>query len=238
MNRKLQIAALVAVGLIVSSCTTSYMQVYGFWDAELDYGSLKTFATVVPTDGNPLVHKQILHLTRLELENRHYRFDVESPDILIVPGYFIGQQREYKPPVSIPIPAYQPGETKTTSGWVGGKYVTMTEKTQGQVEVGSIQVKAGEMVTNYYRAISLSFIDGRALRTDDTVVLIWQGVVSDWGDYPDVLMDAPSMVGQLIKDYPYRRAYSPSRAVDVYEAMEYYPDSAGQDVYPYPKRDQ
>ncbi|MFH1373315.1 MAG: DUF4136 domain-containing protein [bacterium] len=211
------------------------MHVYGHWDAELDYGKYKRFATVLPESETPLVYKQILHLVELQLTANGYVLDEGNPDFLIIPQYFVGSYEVYKPPVTIPLPVYKPGQRTRTHGWIGTQMVTVTQETAATVEFQPATVRRGHVETEFYKVINLYFADADYLSETDSLRLIWRGVVTATGALPDIVRDAPPMLQALLKEFPYRRYY------DLYryylDPGAYYPDSAGQKVDPYPEVD-
>ncbi len=80
----------VAVMILISSCSTTYKTVYADYDKTVDFTKYKTFAwlkDVADTTNSPynneIIRNNIRNYYGLCLSDRGYRFDPDSPDILI-----------------------------------------------------------------------------------------------------------------------------------------------------------
>lgn len=204
-------AVLAVYGCYVQPGPRVEMKVKSYGDPDLDYSPLKRFAAVRVHEESPLLEKELISLLKRELVAEGYIYDDENPDFLVVMDFYVGSFDYYEPPTTIRIPQYVKGETRRTTGWVGGKYVTLTEKSDGHFETAEIEVSSGGMCTEYYRTIRVHFIDAVHLRKTGEVEPVWRGQVDSFGSNSDILYVAPVLLDELLSEYPMRSGKDPSR---------------------------
>lgn len=205
------LAVLAVCGCYVQPKPRVEMKVKSYGDPDLDYSPLKRFAAVRVNEDSPLLEKELISLLKRELVAEGYIYDDENPDILVVMNFYTGSYDYYEPPRTIRIPLYVGGETKRTTGWVGGKYVTLKEKSDGRFETAEIEVSSGGIRTEYYRTIGVLFIDAEHLRKTGEVEPVWRGQVDSFGSNSDILYVAPVLLDELLSEYPIRSREGPSR---------------------------
>lgn len=235
VSRRILTAVSIAVlcGLI-GGCYTGtfmYMDVLSYRDPGRHFDSMRKFAVVYGSNQEPLLEKEIMHLVKQELTGEGYIYDELEPDFLVLANWYVGSYEYYEPPKKLRLPYYVKGEKRTTSGWVGGDYVSLTEQSES-LEHMELELSPGGIKTEFYRLIRLDFVDGTSLAEDSMLSVIWTGIVDSYGKARDILIVAPVMLDELLEEFPYRtERFSIRRRYDVYQyEPPEFPDSLIKDV--------
>ena len=159
LMRRLWVLPLV---LLVSACASG-PQIRSDYDRNADFASYRTFAFMDPlgTDRagyTTLLTERLKTLTRLQMEQRGYTFDAESPDLLVNFLAQSRQQTEYVPPPPMPWgPNYYGYRMGWYDPWVGyGFGPDVIQYTQGVLSIDLIDARKKQLV---WEGVSTSIID-------------------------------------------------------------------------------
>ena len=157
--RRLWVLPLV---LLVSACASG-PQIKSDYDHNADFASYRTFAFMQPlgTDRaayTTLVTERLKTLTRLQMEQRGYVFNAQSPDLLV---NFLAQSRqktEYVPPPPMPWgPNYYGYRMGWYDPWMGyGFGPDVIQYTEGVLSIDLIDARKKQLV---WEGVSTSVID-------------------------------------------------------------------------------
>lgn len=147
--RKLWVLPLI---LLVTACASG-PQVKSDYDRNADFGSYRTFAFMAPlgTDRagyTTLLTERLKTLTRLQMEQRGYSYDAQSPDLLINFLAQSRQQTEYVPPPPMPWgPNYYGYRMGWYDPWMGyGFGPDVIQYTEGVLSIDLIDARKKQLV--------------------------------------------------------------------------------------------
>lgn len=147
--RKLWVLPLI---LLVTACASG-PQVKSDYDRNADFGSYRTFAFMAPlgTDRagyTTLLTERLKMLTRLQMEQRGYSYDAQSPDLLINFLAQSRQQTEYVPPPPMPWgPNYYGYRMGWYDPWMGyGFGPDVIQYTEGVLSIDLIDARKKQLV--------------------------------------------------------------------------------------------
>jgi hypothetical protein len=212
-------ALIIVVTLLILGCATAYLQtdVKSYADPDNPPAGLKTFK-VVPlglTQDNPLLEKELLYLVKHELLAKGLTYDDVNPDALVGLSAFIGPFEEYVPPATFHWPMItSSSKTTTTTGTIGMTNVFGTSITK-ETDTQLVPItRPGRTRTRYYRNIQV--VLGRPTVTADgssQVELVWSGVIESTGDTSDLVGLAPTLIDELLGEFPERSGKPVNRHV-------------------------
>ncbi|UOD51199.1 DUF4136 domain-containing protein [Orrella daihaiensis] len=165
--RRLWVLPLV---LLVAACASG-PQINTDYDQKADFASFRTFAFMDPlgTDRagyTTLLTERLKTLTRLQMEQRGYSFDPQSPDLLINFLAQSRQQTEYVPPPPMPWgPNYYGYRMGWYDPWVGyGFGPDIIQYTQGVLSIDLIDARKKQLV---WEGVATSVIDNLEQATSE-----------------------------------------------------------------------
>ena len=199
---------LLCCSILVLGCASAQtpqvlMNVRAYPDPEYDLAGLKRFDIVQIDSLNPLLEKQLLFLVSDSLVGRGYIHDKAQPEFLVALSQYCGRFSEYVPPQIVYVPVYSPGTTTNYSGYFGNTYVSGQSKTSGILSSVPVTTGGGT-ITQFYRSITLFFVDRSKLGKSESLPQVWTGTADSEGSTSDILLIAPYLVSQLLGEFPTR----------------------------------
>ena len=153
---------LLPLAFFITACASG-PQVRSDYDQSADFAAYRTFAYMEPlgTDRagyTTLLTQRLKTLTRLQMEQRGYVYDAESPDLLV--NFLAQSQRktEYVPPPPMPWgPNYYGYRMGWYDPWVGyGFGPDVIQYTQGVLSIDLIDARKKQLV---WEGVGTSVID-------------------------------------------------------------------------------
>ena len=194
-----------------------FMEVQAYSDRDNPPNGLRRFATVsLGKTENELLEKELLFLVRERLVARGLVHDPDNPELLVGLVGHIAKGQKYIPPSTFYWPVPVGGTTTTyTTGAIGNLPVrgTSTSTTTGTQMVPVS--RNGYEVTEYDRAIQIVVSRIGRTETGSAVATVWSGTVQSEGRVSDLLTVAPTMIDQLLGEFPQRSGKPPSRKVEI-----------------------
>lgn len=153
---------LLPLTLFISACASG-PQVKSDYDRSADFAAYRTFAFMEPlgTDRagyTTLLTQRLKTLSRLQMEQRGYVYDAESPDLLLNFLAQSQQKTEYVPPPPMPWgPNYYGYRMGWYDPWVGyGFGPDVIQYTQGVLSIDLIDARKKQLV---WEGVGTSVID-------------------------------------------------------------------------------
>jgi len=153
---------LLPLTLFITACASG-PQVRSDYDQSADFAAYRTFAFMEPlgTDRagyTTLLTQRLKTLTRLQMEQRGYVYDAESPDLLVNFLAQSQQKTQYVPPPPMPWgPNYYGYRMGWYDPWVGyGFGPDVIQYTQGVLSVDLIDARKQQLV---WEGVGTSVID-------------------------------------------------------------------------------
>lgn len=211
--------SVLLVSLLAQGCATGNfieMNVKAYSDPERSPASVRTFA-VVPvglTMKDPVLEKELLYLVKQRLVARGLVYDEQNPDVLVALAGYIGPFEHYVPPSTFYWPMPTSGSSTTNvAGTVGATSVsgTATTTTSGTSYVPF--TRPGYTVTQYYRNIQVIMGERVATPGEAKVNILWSGTVDSSGSSADLLVVAPTLLDQVLAEFPRRTGAPTARRV-------------------------
>jgi Domain of unknown function (DUF4136) len=212
MNRLGYCGVLFSI-VLSSACASSQilMQVEALRDQQRTPQPGQTFRVLPTGEGHEYLREaELLAMVKAGLEQRGFRYDEASPDLLVFAHGYISQSSRDIPPATIQVPTTITSTGSTTvTGSVGGTPVwgtgTSTTTTQGYTPV----TLPGQRVIEYYRYLTVTvYQSGDSQRPP-----IWSGQVRSTGSTGDLLYVAPYLLDGLLTEFPNRSGLPGKRAV-------------------------
>lgn len=153
---------LLPLTLLISACASG-PQVRSDYDRNADFAAYRTFAFMQPlgTDRagyTTLLTQRLKALSRLQMEQRGYVYDEQSPDLLVNFLAQSQQKTEYVPPPPMPWgPNYYGYRMGWYDPWVGyGLGPDVIQYTQGVLSIDLIDARKKQLV---WEGVGTSVID-------------------------------------------------------------------------------
>ncbi|SRR6266568_387794 len=221
--RRLLLAVVLAS--LAQGCATGgfiEMSVKAYSDPERSLTSIRTFA-VVPvnlTMGNPLLEKELLYLVKQRLVARGLTVvewspgDGRNPDVLVSLAGYMGPFEQYVPPSTfyLPVPTSSTSTVRSNSPIIArpgevavAPSATVTTQSTSYVPIS----RGGYTVTQYYRNIQVFVAEPAAEKFN----VLWSGAVESSGGTADLLVVAPTLLDQLLAEFPRRTGVPTFRRV-------------------------
>jgi len=205
-------ATLVTVLLAFSGCSSVEMVVRAYADPSA--GSVRTFG-FVPSDqttGGELAERELRASVRtlLVAKGLSEASGGQAPDVSIQVSGQVQSQEQYIPPSTHYKPKTVTTTTTTTSDppdpqkmgkpelGMGDPKPTTTTTTTEHTEMVPV-TKPGHTETTYYRHIAIQMF-----RTTPGQDPVWSGDVESRGTEPDLMVVAPTLLKELLSEFPRR----------------------------------
>lgn len=207
-------ASVLLMALLGQGCASSFidMNVKAYSDPEKSPPTARSF-TVVPlglTMKDPLLEKELLFLVKQRLLAKGLVYDEQKPDVLVALVGYIGPFERYVPPSTFYWP--MPSSTSSTTNVLGTVGSTSVSGTSTTTSSGTKYVpitRQGYTVTQYYRNIQVVMGERALTGGEAKVDVVWSGEVDSSGGSADLVVVAPTLLDQLLAEFP-RRTGSPT----------------------------
>ena len=182
--------------------------------------ALGTHFCTVPlgnTTGGPMLEKNLLFLVKERLVAQGLIYDEAHPQMLVGLTGYIGPFDQYVPPSTFywSVPKTETSRT-TGSAWgsdgssAWGNATTTTQSTE-RVPITT----GGYSITQYYRNISVLMAKLVPSADSTKVNLVWSGSVQSSGSTGDLLTVAPTLLDELLGEFPQRSGKPSTRTVEM-----------------------
>jgi len=150
--RRIRLLGLLALAFVVGACASA-PNVRSDYDKSADFATFRTFAFAQPlgTDKagySSLVTERLKAATRLQLEQRGYVLDEQSPDLLVNFLTQVSTQSEYVPPPPMPWgPNYYGYRMGFYGPWASYQWgPQVIQYTQGVLNIDLVDAKQKQLV--------------------------------------------------------------------------------------------
>jgi hypothetical protein len=207
-------ASVLSIALLGTGCASHFidMNVKAYADPERSLATARSF-TVLPmglTMKDPLLEKELLFLVKQRLMAKGLVYDEQKPDVLVALVGYIGPFERYVQPSTFYWP--MPTSTSSTTNVLGTVDSTRLSGTATTTTSGTQYVpitRQGYTVTQYYRNIQVVMGERVSKNGAANVDVVWSGEVDSSGYSADLVVVAPTLLDQLLAEFP-RRTGSPT----------------------------
>ncbi len=173
-----------------------------------------SFVMIPALEGTPdeLLEKELLHYVSGRLQAKGLMPGTAGARFMVGISAFIGPKEEYVPPTTFywPIPSSSTTETTTNTG------LTLSSTTHGSQYVPIH--RPGYTLVHYFRSITIFL--GLPKSDGSGVTPVWQGTAESTGDLSDLLEVAPTLIRNILTEFPRRSGYPSRRTADLIGAND------------------
>ncbi len=187
-------------GLFLTACGYSVVKVATDRPAATDLTALKTFGIARINSEAPAVEREILNLVRKDLESRGYRYVNSHPDFLIAVQFYHGAYGQYVPPVRLVLRDFTPDRSGQREQELANRGIRRSEADRMSDDVSrSVHQFEGYVEEKHYHNIQVYFVN---ISKDKELKILWRGEVDSHTKKNDLLMVAPRMIHELMREFP------------------------------------
>lgn len=186
--------------VFLGGCGSGKINVHTEQAPKTRLGQLKTFGLVRLSAEQPNIERELLMMVRQHLEAEGLKYVNEQADFLVAVKFYTGKLTEYVPPSSLITRDFNPDRSGRRELDLRRAGVRRTETDRMRSEVRkTVHFFEGYVDTVMYQNIQVFFV--RPIDRE-TVDILWHGEVDSRNNEDDLMVLAPKMIDELMKEFP------------------------------------